>query len=588
MNWTGGSLQRHSRATNGGVVRRQKQHFAKVRTQLQNGSHESSISFRPSFSQGDNFSIGSHMPVFGLGSRRHTGHSKRIQDERAHDVLPRLKSPHPARASVERTRSKHSRCRMKPKQQRSELVPFSPDAVHAQSKRGPYEDTSAMGPEAESQSLEAHKKRLLERQDWAGLAVSRPLSMHFASKREKDGIGKRRKTEGRHAIRRGGNGEERRCRSRTHHEPGLFDARGRRNDVESVKIRIGTAALMSQTPRLNSDYVDTNGDQTREHESSDLMLFDHANENAAVGILGYGHEVAGCTDFGRTEGCDAEDGRDHVSSLSADEYQETIPLDNEVQPGKARAAHSPIHMQGIGSDFRLLQQVGGGAAESLRFVFDHRFDIPTEVSAQEEAADNAEMAKLGNRRARAHGPLTNGVLDGRAPIVDQSPWQAFLAIPEASSSRSRSEKSTLQHSCHTDQDEASDRHATVGDNTRNSSNDSISLPSLQHSRREAKWNENGVLGVGAAGLRSKRGCAQAVDENEQLWKSFVVLGKGMTDSEACSATQTGKASRLESLKEDGLDCCPRPLLAVSSPNPQAFTPHPESASRSTSRVSESV
>jgi hypothetical protein len=35
--------------------------------------------------------------------------------------------------------------------------------------------------------------RLLQRQDWVGLAASSPVNMHFSSSEEKDKIGKRRK-----------------------------------------------------------------------------------------------------------------------------------------------------------------------------------------------------------------------------------------------------------------------------------------------------------------------------------------------------------------------------------------------------------
>jgi hypothetical protein len=49
MNWTGGSLQRHSKNAHKGVVQRQKQHFAKVRTALQNRLHASPTPFCPSY-----------------------------------------------------------------------------------------------------------------------------------------------------------------------------------------------------------------------------------------------------------------------------------------------------------------------------------------------------------------------------------------------------------------------------------------------------------------------------------------------------------------------------------------------------------
>src|ERR1700712_2559335 len=48
MNWTGGRLQRHSKKTDK-TVRRQQQHFAKVRQRQHSGFHASSSPFRPNF-----------------------------------------------------------------------------------------------------------------------------------------------------------------------------------------------------------------------------------------------------------------------------------------------------------------------------------------------------------------------------------------------------------------------------------------------------------------------------------------------------------------------------------------------------------
>lgn len=41
MNWTGGRLSRHARKTDGSVINRQKQHFAKVRNTLLHGANKS-------------------------------------------------------------------------------------------------------------------------------------------------------------------------------------------------------------------------------------------------------------------------------------------------------------------------------------------------------------------------------------------------------------------------------------------------------------------------------------------------------------------------------------------------------------------
>lgn len=60
MNWVGGRLQRHSKASKNEVLQRQKQHFAKLRQQLQKGSEPSSNPFHPGWSTGirDDMSTG--------------------------------------------------------------------------------------------------------------------------------------------------------------------------------------------------------------------------------------------------------------------------------------------------------------------------------------------------------------------------------------------------------------------------------------------------------------------------------------------------------------------------------------------------
>lgn len=82
MNWTGGSLHRHSKNAHNSIVNRQKQHFAKIRTALQNGSHAAAVPFRPSYLAEDNGALCDQWTPFGRGSVRHTGHSKRLQKER--------------------------------------------------------------------------------------------------------------------------------------------------------------------------------------------------------------------------------------------------------------------------------------------------------------------------------------------------------------------------------------------------------------------------------------------------------------------------------------------------------------------------
>ena len=79
MNWTGGKLQRLKAGRNNSVVHRQKEHFARVRAHLQNGTSPGSSAppFRPSYLGDDDLNLGGELPRFSSGSVRHVGHGRR-------------------------------------------------------------------------------------------------------------------------------------------------------------------------------------------------------------------------------------------------------------------------------------------------------------------------------------------------------------------------------------------------------------------------------------------------------------------------------------------------------------------------------
>jgi hypothetical protein len=87
MNWTGGTLQRTKHA-NKGITQKQKAYFARARTHLQNGSKSPAVPFRPSYLQNDDsFELAGHLPSFGSGSVRHTGHPARNRHDTTHRGL---------------------------------------------------------------------------------------------------------------------------------------------------------------------------------------------------------------------------------------------------------------------------------------------------------------------------------------------------------------------------------------------------------------------------------------------------------------------------------------------------------------------
>jgi hypothetical protein len=82
MNWTGGTLQRSRAGRQNGVVQKQKEHFAKVRTRLQNSANSLAQSFRPSYLEDEDHNLGGRLPRFGFGAARHVGHTRRLHGRR--------------------------------------------------------------------------------------------------------------------------------------------------------------------------------------------------------------------------------------------------------------------------------------------------------------------------------------------------------------------------------------------------------------------------------------------------------------------------------------------------------------------------
>lgn len=111
---------------------------------------------------------------------------------------------------------------------------------------------------AEEEALIANRERLLARQDWLGLAATRPVRMKFPSDRERQRIGKRRKIHkskprhghevANHAIANPVEGW------RAPFEPMMSGAIG--ND--EIQIKVGTDAFLSQTHRSRPSHNSVN------------------------------------------------------------------------------------------------------------------------------------------------------------------------------------------------------------------------------------------------------------------------------------------------------------------------------------------
>lgn len=77
MNWTGGTLQRVKVGRQNRNVQKQKERFAKARTQIQNGPSSLTSPFRL---ENENRNSGRWLPSLGSGPVQHVGHSKRLHD----------------------------------------------------------------------------------------------------------------------------------------------------------------------------------------------------------------------------------------------------------------------------------------------------------------------------------------------------------------------------------------------------------------------------------------------------------------------------------------------------------------------------
>jgi len=301
MNWTGGRLQRHSGKGNSALVSRQKSYFARARTKLQNEPGESSP-FKPSFfpQEGDHdkkASIGSH------SSQSTTRKRQTILDEYetvaplvgrlsalgSRKPLPHLRPSDSAGISYRR----HNSC--KPSKSGQQLSSSSAarkkvsgrvNVYHLQTGQSHEKDTSPqlhrIRPHRSCSSLQGlalvdKRRELLVQRDWVGLAPSRPLHMDFASDRDKDRIGKRRKITDRDRLRHEAAIERIRVPSvRDEYFMSGALRNGCANGGLEIKIRIGDDALVSQMSTRRSNHRPSS--IPSQIESSESMLFDREDD----------------------------------------------------------------------------------------------------------------------------------------------------------------------------------------------------------------------------------------------------------------------------------------------------------------------
>lgn len=274
MNWTGGRLQR-SRHAGTSLYALQKTHFAKVRTRLQNGlPTRSSVEFPVLVIAKDGVQA---LPVYDslLASEVSKNRTQRTLDE-YHNTAPlakRLKSIKRRRSyDTLKASDFQGQRRRSPRSSHSHHLIRHVQAVTTTTGSGStglYGGRQADRPE---RSLEAKRRELLQRQDWVGAAISKPLKMDFVEDKNNERVGKRRRLredeyEGRRSLgfRTPMSAIDKRTKMDSKHLP----PHHLRHDT--ISVRMGTSIHGSQRSREDEDIT---SQQSRHGDSSDPMLLD--------------------------------------------------------------------------------------------------------------------------------------------------------------------------------------------------------------------------------------------------------------------------------------------------------------------------
>lgn len=267
MNWTGGKLQRQMKW---GKTQQseQKQHFASVRTKLQNGDNDPA-SFVPSFMQIPSVNRAHALGQIGRPTR---ARQKVLEEyELVAPVVDRLKFMTPRRQGTKRNRtgaqgvSNRRSSSMRSDGIEAGVKHIGLEDVNSETFENEQQhihDADVARDEAETRNalqelttndLAAQRRRLLDRPDWLGLNSTTHLHLDFVSDRGKEPVAKRRKITQADKIR---HEEQQRLRRRVPSIQDEYMMRGAlapRNTIDdgSIKIKIGDAAFVSQTDAMS-------------------------------------------------------------------------------------------------------------------------------------------------------------------------------------------------------------------------------------------------------------------------------------------------------------------------------------------------
>ena len=202
MNWTGGRLSRHSRNANGSLTQRQKQHFAKVRSNLLNGPQKRSPIKWSIFNKVEGATPGDDLKLYTTPRlTRHNqpdfGSKDQGRSRKRHHSETSLKSTLPEATFQDDKESSFGR------------EPSAGPLTNGGSHHGVYQETwlpsdTKIGKQRahvvetadvifEADSLEERRRRILRRIDWVGANIQHPIKLRFAVPENDERLGKRRR-----------------------------------------------------------------------------------------------------------------------------------------------------------------------------------------------------------------------------------------------------------------------------------------------------------------------------------------------------------------------------------------------------------
>jgi hypothetical protein len=402
--------------------------------------------------------------------------------------------------------------------------------------------------DADQQLLEANRKRLLTQQDWVGIDPSKPVSLRFLSSREKNKIGKRRRTtRGRRAPpKRKSNDEFRDDDHRFANDASAhaLGGNGLRQGVGDIRIQIGTDAMTNTYSTQLDQYAQSRA-------SSEPMLFDQGEPraqqrtatppvnlklHAALSASGQARITSRAPSTGE-EPQHYSIARRSVTASSPDASEQWSFGGDELELQCQPATMTSPQNEGSTNEFRLTHHAYGDE-RTFRLTFSG--SVSPAGNRGRTASDDRTIGETqpfgdpdsagASKREHVHQLNIDTEQAVGVEIDDQGPWRTYLAISDGSSHSDMAieSRSSILHDYPTkrlNNEAAMDwsQHATQGQGNESrisSSSISASLPSLKRVVRRpisAHPSGRGII----CQERPVKTTVQSLDEDEKNWQAFV-------------------------------------------------------------------